>query len=103
MIVCIVDKVRVKLSGDGTCVGNVVNFTFTILDEGRKAHSADGNYCLAIFRQQESYDGMKTALSDIRREVENLTSIHVNDHKFDIVYFLGNSLPWLLVCYLFIV
>ena len=38
-------EVRVKLSGDGTCVGkrlHVVNFTFTLLDEGSKAHSADG-------------------------------------------------------------
>ena len=26
---------------------HVVNFTFTILDEGRKAYSAEGNYCLA--------------------------------------------------------
>ena len=36
-------KVRVKLSGDGTFVGNrlhMVNFTFTILDEGRRAHSS---------------------------------------------------------------
>ena len=49
-------EVRVKLSGDGTCVGkrlHVVNFTFTLLDEGSKAHSADGNYCLAMFRQKE--------------------------------------------------
>lgn len=43
--------VRVKLSRDGTFVEkllHVVNFTFTILDEGRRAHSSDGNYCLAI-------------------------------------------------------
>ena len=75
-----------KLSGDGTFVGkrlHEVNFTFTILDEGRRAHSSDGNYCLAIFRQRESYE-MKTALSDIRQEVENLL-IRVD---VDIVYFL---------------
>ena len=49
-------KVRVKVSGDGTFVGKrlqVVNFTFTILDEGKRAHSSDGNYCLAIFLQKE--------------------------------------------------
>ena len=87
-----------KLSGDGTFVGkrlHVVNFTFTILDEGRRAHSSDGNYCLAIFRQKESYDEMKTALSDIRQEVENLSSIQVNDITFDIVYFLGGDWKFL--------
>lgn len=80
------------MSGDGTFVGkrlHVVNLTFTILDEGKRAHSSDGNYCLAIFRQ-ESYDEMKTALSDIRQEIENLSSIQVNDLIFDIVYFLGD-------------
>ena len=90
-------KVRVKVSGDGTFVGkrlHVVNLTFTILDEGKRAHSSDGNYCLAIFRQKESYDEMKTALSDIR-QIENLSSIQVNDLIFDIVYFLGGDWKFL--------
>ena len=59
-------------------------WSITILDEGRRAHSSDGNYCLAIFRQQEIYDEMKTALSDICQEVENLSSIRVNDITFNI-------------------
>ena len=45
-------KVRVKLSGDGMNMSKhlyVVNFTFTIFDEGQKAYSAEGNYSLAIF------------------------------------------------------
>ena len=49
-------KVRVKLSGDGTSIGkrlHVINFTFTLLDEGEKAHSYEGNHSLAIFREQE--------------------------------------------------
>ena len=32
---------------------HVVTFTFNILDEGQKA---EGNYSLAIFREQESYE-----------------------------------------------
>ena len=44
-------KVRVKLTGDGTNIGkrlHVVNFAFTLLDEGDKAYSAAGesNLCL---------------------------------------------------------
>ena len=51
------EKLWVKLSGDGTNMGkhlHVVNFTFTILDEGQKAYTAEGNYSLAIFREQEN-------------------------------------------------
>ena len=43
----------VKLSGDGTNIGkrlHVVNFTFTMLDEGEKAYSAEGNHVLAIVK-----------------------------------------------------
>lgn len=39
-------KVRVKLSGDGTGIGkrlHVVNFTFTLLNEGDAAYSSEGN------------------------------------------------------------
>ena len=35
------------------------NFTFTILDEGKKAFSVEGNYCVAIFQVEGSYEGMK--------------------------------------------
>lgn len=38
---------RVKLSGDGTKIGkrlHVVNFMFTLLDEGKKAYSFEGNH-----------------------------------------------------------
>ena len=51
--------VRIKLSGDGTCIGkrlHVTNFTYTILDEGDKAHGFEGNYLLAIFREPENYE-----------------------------------------------
>lgn len=45
-------RISVKLSGDGTCIGkrlNVINFTFTILDEGSAAYSAEGNHPLVIY------------------------------------------------------
>ena len=44
--------VRVKLTGDGTNIGkhlHVVNFTFTILDEGDLVYGAAGNHCIAIY------------------------------------------------------
>ena len=91
-------RVRIKLSGDGTYIGkrlHVVNFTFTILDEGRRAFSVEGNYCLAIIQAEESYEGMKTALADICEEVERLHSIEVDKQKFDIVFYLGGDWKFL--------
>ena len=60
-----------------------MNFTFTILDEGRKAFSVDGNYCLAI-QVEESYKVMKAVLSDICKEVEMLHSIEIDKQKFNV-------------------
>lgn len=62
--------VKVKLTGDGTNIGkrlHVVNFGFTILDEGELAYSAAGNHCIAIFKEPEDYDSLKIALQDIDR------------------------------------
>ena len=53
-------KVRVKLSGDGTRIGkrlHVVNFTFTLIDEGYKAYACEGNHILAIFKDDQVYQG----------------------------------------------
>lgn len=61
-------KVRVKLSGDGTNVGkrlHVVNITFTILEEGSKAMTADGNHIIAIIKVPENYERLAEALADI--------------------------------------
>ncbi len=45
---------HVRLSGDGTNIGkrlHVINFTFTLLEEGSLAYSAEGNHPLAIIKE----------------------------------------------------
>ena len=52
----LIKNIRMKLSGDGTLIGkhlHVINFAFTLLDEGEKAYSYEGNHCLAIFKEKE--------------------------------------------------
>lgn len=91
-------KVRVKLTGDGTNIGkrlHVVNFGFTILDEGEAAYSAAGNHCVAIFKEPESYEALKSALYDIVADVESLTTIDVNGMTFDVEYYLGGDWKFL--------
>ena len=93
-------SIRVKLSGDGTSIGkclHVINFTFTLLDEGEKAYSYEGNHCLAIFKEQEDYDGLQSALKDIIKEVDTLNMIKVKDTVFSIEYFLGGDWKFLAI------
>ena len=62
--------VSVKLSGDGTRIGkrlHIVNFTFTLLNEGDAAYSSEENHPLAIFKDPEDYNSLSQALSDIKR------------------------------------
>lgn len=91
---CSTKKIRVKLSGDGTQIGkrlHVVNFTFTVLDEGDAAY---GNHPLAIFKDPEDYNSSSHALLDIRDEVRTLTEITVGETNFKIEYFLGGDMKF---------
>ncbi len=92
------DMIQIKLSGDGNI--NVVNFTFTLLNEGTLTQSSSGNHTLAILRVPEKYyDSLVEALHDISIEAENLRSIIINGVSYDIEYFLGGDMKFLaMVC-----
>lgn len=87
-----------KLTGDGMNIGkrlHVVNFGFALLDEGDKAYSSEGNHCLAIFKEPESYDCLKLCLSDIIDEAKNLSTITVDSTTFSLEYYLGGDWKFL--------
>ena len=91
-------RISVKLSGDGTCIGkrlNVINFTFTILDEGSAAYSAEGNHPLVISKDAESYESLANSLADIRSEVESLKCIQIGEQDYEILYYLGGDWKFL--------
>ena len=93
-------KVRVKLSGDGTSIGkrlHVINFTYTLLDDGDQAHSFEGNHPLAIFREQENYYSLKKALEDVVKDVLEFKCIEVDGTSYDIVYYLGGNWKFLAI------
>ena len=92
---------RVKLSGDGTNIGkhlHVINFTFTLLEEGTLAHSPEGNHPLAVIRESENYENLLSALEDIRQEVETLHTIEVDGDIYNITYYLGGDWKFLAIC-----
>ena len=93
------DTLRVKLTGDGTQIArgfNVINFAFTVLEEGEKAMSVSGNHCLAIVKVSEANDDeLFRALKDIIDEAKGLNSVTVEDRIFKIDYYLGGDMKFL--------
>ena len=73
----------------------MINFAFTLLDEGDKAYSAAGNHCIAIIKETESYDSLKLALQNIIEDVQTLTSITINGSSYSIEYYLGGDWKFL--------
>ena len=93
-------ELNVKLADDGTNIGkrlHVINFTFTLLDEGSLAHSCDGNHTLAIFKKPEKYKYLHDTLEDIRSEVETLKMNTVDGVVYKINYFLGGDWKFLAI------
>ena len=91
---------KIKISGDGTKVGkriNIVNITYTILNEKNRAMSEKGNYLLAVIKTKESYDTLAESLSNIIEEMEQTKSINVDGTTYDLEYFLGGDWKFL-VC-----
>ena len=82
----VTDVLQVKLLGDGTKICrklNLINFTFTLLNEGDIAMSPKGNHTIAIIDAYEINDALQTAI----KEVGELTAIEVNGINFKIEYF----------------
>ena len=96
------DTIRIKLTGDGTQIGRelkVINFAFTIIEEGEKAQSVAGNYSLAILQTGESYNDLAKGLEDICTEAKDLEVLTVGEKVNRIQFFLGGDLKFLaIVC-----
>ena len=89
---CPGETIQIKLTGDGTHIAkhlHVVNFAFTLLNEGSLALSVFGNHSLAIMQIPEKYDSLATSLSNIVDEARDLTSITVDGITYPIQYYLG--------------
>ena len=92
-------KIRVKLTGDGTNIGNlhIVVFGFTIPEEGMGAKSAAGNHPLCILRDTEDYEQLRLGLHDILNETSEIqkNGLVVNGTKYEIDFLLGGDWKFL--------
>ena len=76
---------------------HLINFAFTLLDEGSSAHSSQGNHILVVLKEPEKYDTIKNGLADIRKEVEDLKTVEHNGMQFTVTYYLGGDLKFLAI------
>ena len=59
------------------------------------ACSSEGNHPLAIFKEPETYDSLKSALEDIRSDVGHLNCIEVSKVEYNIIFYLGGDWKFL--------
>ncbi|CAF0834792.1 unnamed protein product [Brachionus calyciflorus] len=85
------DTLYIKLSADGTNIGRnlkLLNFTFTIINEGSKAKTANGNYTIGIFEiDHENYDTLTKCFKELIEELRNLKEITIDEKKLNLVYY----------------
>ena len=94
-------EVHIKLSGDGTWCGrniHVVNFSFTVIEEGLKAATATGNYLVSIFQDSEGYTSLCEHLADVRNDIVDLKQVYVDGATYNINFCLGGDYKFLLCC-----
>lgn len=60
-----------------------------MLDEERKAMSADGNHLIAVIRETENYDKLAQSLADISKDASSPKQISLGTLNFEIEWFLG--------------
>ena len=92
------NTLNVKVSGDGTRIGKrlqLLNVTYTIINEGNVAMSEKGNYVIAVIKTKIDYIGIRDSLSDLRDEMRNLSRITYGNELSKLSTFLvrtGNFL-----------
>ncbi len=70
------NKIQIKLSCDGTQLSRnvtIINFVFSIINEGKKASTASGNYRIGAFRiLKENYEAIKPWLPALYEQIKIL-------------------------------
>ena len=73
----------------------LLNFTFSIISQGKCAATEKGNYILAIVKTKDDYKGIRESLTDIIQDAATLTSITVEGNILNLEFFLGGDWKFL--------
>ncbi|RMZ99298.1 hypothetical protein BpHYR1_033764 [Brachionus plicatilis] len=83
-----ISSLKVKLSADGTNVGGnfkIVNFTFTILNEGDRAKASSGNYTLGLSKLP--YIRLEEPFKYLLEQIKDFTQLEFKNRKFDVKFY----------------
>ena len=91
-------NIKIKVSGDGTRAGKrlqLLNVTYTIINEEKIAMSEKGNYIVAVIKTKDDYEGIRESLSDLIVGMRNMKDINIDGKVYNIEYFLGGDWKFL--------
>jgi hypothetical protein len=89
--------IKIKLSADGTQIGRfikIINITFTIINDTKKAKTASGNYTLGIIycrNNDESYETLKLFFPYLIEEIRNFNNVEFEEKKYPIDYYFTSD------------
>ena len=87
--------IHIKLGADGTNIGRnlkLLNFTFTIINEGALSKTASGNYTLGIFEiESENYGSVTECFKELIEEFAILNTIKVQERELKIIYYYAGD------------
>lgn len=92
---------KVKITGDGMAVSrsmHLVVIAFTLVEDEPNPNAPRGNHTIALINTTENYDNLVEALDDITTEVNNLTSLTVNDISYDLEFFFAADMKFAAIC-----
>jgi hypothetical protein len=90
---------HIKFSADGAQIvkqKSFLNFTFTILNEGKIAETANGNYTCGIYDiSKEDYDTLVVCFSEIQLEIDNLNEKDIDGIEYKLEKYIAGELKML--------
>ena len=93
---------HIRLAADGTNIGRnlkLLNFTFTILNEGPRSRTANGNYTLGIYElEMENYDNLLICFAELVEEIGNLKEMKIGEHTISLVFYYSGDWKMLAQC-----
>lgn len=98
------DTFSLKFSGDGTNITKssvqLLNFTFTVLNDQERCKTSIGNYILGMFEiNGENYEQLKGCLGEILEELKGINSINIDGKVYAIKHFFAGDLKFLATVY----
>ena len=90
---------HIKFSADGAQIvkqKSFLNFTFTIMNEGKIAETANGNYTCGIYDiSKEDYETLVVCFAEIQLEIDNLNDIDIDGIEYKFEKYIAGDLKML--------